>query len=106
MAAKRKPSPDVERTEPDDQDTFVDKGHGDTQRRANAAGSVKAKSAPPHPTELAQRTSKLSQAQLRTAFLIETLGSASAVAELLDVSRSQLGNGEHRPGYGCDHLHS
>ena len=34
---------------------------------------------------------RLSQAQQRTTFLIEALGSATAVAELLDVSRSQPG---------------
>lgn len=37
------------------------------------------------------RPPQLPQAQLRTAFLIETFGSASAVAELLEVSRSQPG---------------
>ena len=49
----------------------------------------------------ASRTLRLSHAQERTAFLIEAFGSASAVAELLEVSRSQPGrwkSGVETPG--------
>jgi hypothetical protein len=48
-----------------------------------------------------QAAGKLSQAQERTGFLIDTFGSATAVAHLLEVSRSQPGkwrSGEESPG--------